>query len=339
MEAKYWHELLRDLVEVWGVSSDEGPIKAYIQDRLHGKGEFWEDAVGNLHLRLQDEAPLLLTAHMDELGFIVTRVTEKGTAYVHPIGGYDLHILPGQPVEFRVGDQFLPGVFGFTPPHFRVTREDQKLRWEDLLVFFGFRNANEAESAGIRPGVLGRLRKQPLILANDRFCARGLDNRVGCAVLVALAEQLDSAPVEFVWTIQEEFGLRGARPALAPHHQTVLVVDTGSTTAELPHDPGKTFSEIRLGGGPILRALDRRHLVPRPWVDGVIRVAEKEGIPLQWGISGGGTDAAAFFEQGGRAIPLCVPLAFTHSNVEVVDPQDMTLLLRLLQALIREPPF
>jgi putative aminopeptidase FrvX len=335
-------DLLFSLVKAWGVVGREEPVRDLIRSRVSSLGKTEVDNAGNLWLTLgQGKKTLAFIAHMDELGFAVSRITERGTARFQLLGGIDERVLPGRAVEFmtRTGD-ILNGVIGITPPHLTPNAEERAkaIRLADMEVYFGFSTAREAEAAGLRVTDLGRFAKHPFVLPNDRICARALDDRAGCAVLIAVAEQIKKkrtrGTVHFIWTVQEEFGLRGARAVARHSFDEVYIVDTISATRELAVATPPQYSELGLGEGPVIRFLDRAHIASRALVEQVERMASEQGIHLQYAVSGGTTDAAALFEGGSPSVPIAIPLAFTHSPVEVASLSDIQQVIQICAALV-----
>jgi putative aminopeptidase FrvX len=322
---------LYSLINAWGVVGREGPVRDWIWAKLKGFGETRADGAGNLWLTMgKGEKRIAFIAHMDELGFAVSRITERGTAQFQLLGGIDERVLPGRVVEFMTREgQVLPGVIGITPPHLTPSAEDRAkaIRLGEMEVYFGFSSRQEAEAEGLRVTDLGRFGKSPFGLRRDLVCGRALDDRAGCAVLLHLAERFKVEPpaatVSLIWTVQEEFGLRGAKAVARHAFDEVSIVDTISTTHELAVNTPAQYSELGLGKGPVIRFLDRAHIASEALIAKVEEVARERGIALQYAISGGTTDAAALFEGGSPALPIAIPLAFTHSPVEVASLMDI----------------
>lgn len=336
-------EDLFTLLNLWGVVGREKPVRQWIRSRVKDFGETTEDAVGNLWLTIGNgNKHIAFLAHMDELGFAVSQITERGTARFQLLGGIDERVLPGCLVEFMTQTgKVLTGVIGITPPHLTPSPEERSrtLKLADLEVYFGFSSREEAESQGLRVADLGRFVKNPLTLRNDLVCGRALDDRAGCTVLLHLSELLKVEPpsttVSLIWTVQEEFGLRGAKAVARHSFDEVYIVDTISTTQELATSPPPQFSPLSLGKGPVIRFLDRAHIASETLVCRVEEAASKAQIPLQYAVSGGTTDAAALFEGGSPALPIAIPLAFTHSPVEVASLTDMERVTLLCARLVR----
>ncbi|MHA2621023.1 MAG: M42 family metallopeptidase [bacterium JZ-2024 1] len=331
------------LINAWGVVGRERPVRDFVLSRVRNIGVTKVDGAGNLWLTVgKGKKKIAFLAHLDELGFAISRITERGSARFQLLGGIDERVLPGRVVEFmtRYGD-VLQGVIGITPPHLTPTAEERAraIKISDMEVYFGFSSREEAESEGLSVTDLGRFSKAPFMMRKDLICGRALDDRAGCAVLVHLAERLQVEPptatVSIIWTVQEEFGLRGAKAVARTSFDEVYIVDTISATQELAVNTPPQFSEIGLGKGPVVRFLDRAHIASEALVAKVEDVASEEGINLQYAVSGGTTDAAAVFEGGSPAVPIAIPLAFTHSPVEIASLTDVEQAIEICVALTR----
>jgi putative aminopeptidase FrvX len=210
---------------------------------------------------------------------------------------------------------------------------DKLISWDDLYIDVGVESDQEATERGIVPILPARLKKDFVILDERYVVTRAIDDRVGCALnLLLLDNFLHNLPqntITLVWTIQEETGLRGAQ-AFSAHNSfdEVYTLDTISA-GNLPWGNFHQ-SPARTGGGPVIRLADRKgvsSLRLRNFVKGIVR---KNKIKVQEIVTGGTTDAAAAFEAGLNSIPLCVPVKYTHSQVEMMSIEDYHNTLKLL---------
>ncbi|MFQ6038734.1 MAG: M20/M25/M40 family metallo-hydrolase, partial [Candidatus Aminicenantales bacterium] len=170
--------------------------------------------------------------------------------------------------------------------------------------------------------------------------ARAVDNQAECAALLAAAQELSrkdfaGKTVTLLWDVQEETGLFGAsRMAARLEADIVFPVDTFVSSAG-PLD-GKRFAHLRLGEGPVLRAVDSSSITPRFWLEKVRAVAAAHGIPLQMGNTRGGNDGSVFVPRGAVNIPLSWPSTYSHSFIEKIHREDLENLVRLIVALVRD---
>ena len=199
----------------------------------------------------------------------------------------------------------------------------------EMLIDLGAGSAAEVNGLGVRVGDPIVFQKQLSTLANACLAARGMDNRAGCAVLIKVLEALEKVnnkpTIHYVFTVQEEYGLRGAAAAgytLEP--DLSLVVDTASAP-DFPGVPPVYQGQFRLGQGPILRLVDNRMITSQKLGRWAWDLARDKKISLQRGVTGGSTDAAAvqLARKGLTVLPIGLPCRYTHSLVETVSIQDL----------------
>ncbi|UCE90884.1 MAG: M42 family metallopeptidase [Methanobacteriota archaeon] len=330
-------ELIEEMIGVPGVSGYEDDIREYLRAKVDAIGcEAREDNIGNLIATVGSKGPhIVFIAHMDELGLVVTRMEEDGSLRVRKVGGIDDRTLVGRVVEIKTSKGIVTGVLGLKPPHLMTESDDRKkvVSWEDVRVDVGTRSRKETERLGIRVLDAMVLKKDVSYVGKDVICARGIDDRAGCAALLdALRKVKDRklpARLSFVWSVQEEIGLRGAKVigfTLRPDY--VFAVDT-MTTTDGPMQ-GETYERILVGGGPAMRMLDSAAIASPKLRKMVEEVAKKSKIPIQYGSGGGATDGAAIQEFDALAMPLGIPMKYTHSPTECASLKDVNNLSRLL---------
>jgi putative aminopeptidase len=339
--------LLVDLLKTPGVCGFEEPIRRKIQDLIRPLVDRLEtDALGNLIATQegQGERRVALFAHMDELGLVVSNSTSDGFLRFKTIGGLDDRILPSTHLTVLPGNgREIAGVVGWAPPHL-MTKGDKEAKRTlpagEMLIDVGASNVEEIEALGIQVGDPIVFQKQISALANECLAARGMDNRAGCAVqievLAAMARIKEKPTVHYVFTVQEEYGLRGATAAgYALEPDLSLVVDTASAP-DFPGIPPVYHGQFRLGGGPVLRLVDNRMITGRKWVRWAEDLARGKEIPMQRGVTGGSTDAAAvqLVRQGLGVLPICLPCRYTHSLVETVSLRDLNIAAALVQEML-----
>lgn len=329
-------ELLEELIRVPGVSGFEEDIRDCIRAKVEAMGlEPEEDNIGNLIVTVGDRGPkVVFIAHMDELGLIVSKMESDGSLRIRKVGGIDDRTLVGRVVEIKTQKGTVTGVIGLKPPHLMTESDDKKkvVSWEEVRVDVGTRSRKETEKLGVRvldPMVF----KKDVTFMGDTVCARGVDNRAGCAVLLDALEQLRKKKLPlrlvFVWSVQEETGLKGAKVIgfrMTPDY--VFAVDT-MTTTDGPGQ-GETYERILLGSGPALRMLDHA-AVASPKLRKLIEAVAKAGrLPLQYGTGGGATDGAVMQDYGALMMPLGIPMRYTHSPTECASMTDLKNLSKLI---------
>ncbi|TYO99999.1 endoglucanase [Geothermobacter ehrlichii] len=338
---------LRQLLEAPSPSGYEAPARRILRQRLQGVADSIEvDMLGNLVVRLEGRgerrARLMLTAHCDEIGFIIRHIDEKGFLWFAPIGGVDAHLSPGQRVSVQTASGPVPGVVGKKPIHQQDGAEKERVvPFHEQFIDIGCSDGDEAR----RLVAVG----DPVVFAaglqrlqGNRIACRALDDKMGAFlvshVFIELARnERPPCDIVAVFSVQEEVGLRGAGPAAFDADPDVaLVVEIGHGTDTPAHDPRRT-GEVKLGGGPLL---SRGPNINHALFDLLCRTAGELDLPLQFiGEPGGtGTDARVIqLSRRGVATALVrVPTRYVHTPSEVLDLTDLEQARRLLVATARK---
>lgn len=326
-------ELLRPLVESYGVSGAEGPVRDLVRSLLPEWARPETDSAGNLWVRVgSGGSPVVLVAHLDEIGFRVTGVREDGTLDLLSRGGFFPSLFESRPALIHTPRGPVPGVL--MPRDSGAGRRPQGAQRADPGT--GSRAATEA--LGIGPGSSVTMPKEFVRLAGTRATARSFDDRVGCAALLLAIRHLDRArlrhEVIFVWSVREEIGLEGARSvanSLGVEPARVHAIDT-FVSADAPLEP-RAYGVAPLGLGPVVRALDNSSATPPALVDSMLALARSVRVPLQAGATSGGNDGSTFLSWGVPDVPVGWPLRYSHSPVETVDLRDVAGLGRLVRAI------
>jgi putative aminopeptidase len=326
--------VLAPLVESYGVSGMEGPVRATIE-RLLPRGLRPEtDTAGNLWVTLgKGEPTVVFVAHLDEVGFKVTGIREDGTLDLSPVGGIFPSLWEAKPALVHTGRRVVPGVFmprdsepgepSHTPPGLRVD--------------VGTMSRDSTAALEIRVGNTVTMPKQFVRLAGTRATGRSFDDRVGSAAQVLAVRRLSPArlrhTVIFIWSAREEIGLEGAQAAanaLGVRANRVHAIDT-FVSADSPLEP-QNFAVAPLGHGAVARALDNSSVTPPAYVDSLVALARLRRIPLQVGTTNGGNDGSVFAAYGVPDIPIGWPLRYSHSPAETIDLRDVVSLTDMIQA-------
>jgi tetrahedral aminopeptidase len=325
-------ELLQKLTETYGPSGSEERIRDVIARELTGLvDEQRVDAMGNLIALKRGSGgglKVMLAAHMDEIGVIVTHVDEKGFLRFQPIGGvYPLTLL-GSRAVFANG---VVGVFG-------LEKLDSNQNVPDLDKFYLDVGATSKQDSPVQIGdTAGFFR--PLVQSGPRWISKAMDDRSGCAVILEMLRALKSIPHDLyaVFTVQEEVGMRGARTStFGVDPDLALAVDV-TMTGDTPES--RTMA-VSLGQGPAIKIKDSGMLAHPAVKDLLIQTAEREGIPYQREILERGTTDATAMQLTRSGIPagvVSIPCRYVHTNSEMVDSGDMENAARLLAAVLSNP--
>ncbi len=328
-------ELLRRLTETFGPSGSEEEIRDQIRDEMAGLVDRIEiDALGNLSCIREGGAVgkrVMVAAHMDEIGIMVTYVDEKGFLRFTPVGGVRPLNLLGSRVVFAQGQ-----VATISREWPRTREERQALpSIEKMYLDVG---ASKREEVPVKVGDAAAF-YGPFVDLGARMLARNFDDRAGCTVLIQTARELEGCPhaVHFVFTVQEELGLRGAmtssywvQPEVA---FAVDVTDTGDT-------PQARTMAVSLGLGPAIKVKDRGMLTHPGVRRLMIETAEDLDIPYQREILEWGTTDAMAMQVSRAGVPagvLSIPSRYVHSPSQMVDYSDVENSVKLLVGLLAGP--
>ena len=322
-------ELIRALVEVPGVSGAEAEVRQAIRRLLPdwARKQSSIDEAGNLIVRLGEGKPrALFIAHMDEIGFRVSRIRSDGSLAADAVGGGAAQRFAFHPILVHGDEGSLPGI---------MTRHG--------TIDIGAESAEQAAELGVKPGSTATVPKRFRALARGRVSVRSLDDRVGCAVLVRLLQSFESAEpstrparraVWFVFSVEEEAGLVGAK-AVADRTQPERVYAIDSFVSSDSPLENRRIGFAELGDGFVIRAMDNSGISPIQAVRAIADLARAKGIPVQYGVTAGGNDGSRFVTRGAVNIPLSWPLRYAHTPVEVADPHDIEALYRIVAELAR----
>jgi putative aminopeptidase FrvX len=328
--------VLSALVESYGVSGAEAPVRATVQRLLPAWAKTETDTAGNLWVKLgQGDNPVVIVAHLDEIGFRVDTINADGTLTLRNRGGFIVSLFEGEPALIHTGSADIAGIFlprdsGFTrhlPP--------------PLKVSVGAATRAGAESLGVKVGQTITMPKQYVRLAGTRATGRSFDDRMGCASLILALRRLDRAKLKhavvFVFSTREEIGLEGAGAVahqLGTGTRRVHAIDT-FVSADSPLEL-QNFAVAKLGAGAVARALDNSSITPPAYVDSLAQLARARGIALQIGTTNGGNDGSMFTPFGVVDVPMGWPLRYSHSPAEVVDLKDLVSLADLVRAVAED---
>jgi putative aminopeptidase FrvX len=304
------------------------------------------DVAGNSYATVGTEGGprIMLAGHIDEIGLMVTHVDDDGMLYVDGIGGWDPQVLVGQRIRFLTRKGDIVGVVGKKPIHLIKADEKEKaVKLTDLWVDIGAKDADDAQSRGVRVGDPGVVDTQVVELGNGMIASRAVDNRIGAFVVLEVLRALSqgeppAAQVTAVATTQEEIGYTGggARPSAYRLDPRIAVVVDLTFATDAPGVEKKQQGEHKIGSGPVLSRGSAIH----PLVfETMAETAEREGIPytIQASPRQTSTDADAIFlqRQGVATSVISVPNRYMHSPNEVVALADVDATIALIAAFCR----
>lgn len=331
-------DLLFSLSQTPGTSGDESSIARVAAEHLSLYGCCKIDKTGNVICTLGDENSsdhIMLDAHIDEVGLIVTHIEKSGFLKAAPCGGIDCRILPGSVVQVH-GETVLPGIVCTLPPHLTKGKDDKFTVIDELFIDVGL-TASETTSQ-ISPGSRITFTSTQKKLLGNHIFAKSLDNRAGVAALIECARLLSLNPPRFKVTIllsvQEEIGALGASTAsYSIRPDEAIVVDvTFAASACLPK--GRIGS---LGLGPMIGIAPS---LSRDISGKLIETARKNKIPYQLEVMNGKTgttlDLISSSRGGVRSSIVSIPLRYMHTAVEMVNLDDVKNTAKLISSYIKE---
>ena len=347
--------MIEALTTAYGISGHEEAVRKVVLNQLPewARKRVATDAAGNLVLRMGDgksdeKTPrIAFVAHMDEIGYEVKKIEDDGRLQVDVVGGGYPQFFLGHVVLVHVKGQPIGGVLelpaGWDKPGFEWPGGSRSMD-ESAHVYVGTRTKAETEKLGIAAGDFVTIPKEYRPLLGTRANARSFDDRVGCAALIAavtaIGPELPGHDVTFVWSTEEEIGLKGAAAfaeEAAKEGRTpdfVFAIDT-FVSSDSPLET-KRFADAELGKGFAVRAVDNSNTVPLQYVDRVVALAKESKIAAQYGVTGGGNDGSVFTRYGSVDLAMGWPLRYAHSPAEVIDLEDLDALGKIVEAIARK---
>ena len=319
--------LLEQLCMLNSTSGREERVRTFILNLLQGKADITVDPLGNVLAfvkgRERAKKTVMFTAHMDEVGFIISYITEEGYLKFSPVGGIDNKVIAGRAVT--VGEQNTPGVIGIKAIHLTEKADSGKVPdVSSMYIDIGAKDKAEAETK-VQIGDAAYFISDFKRLGEHKFKAKAIDDRFGCAVMLDMIEQGVDYDCWFCFLVQEEVGLRGAGPAafrVKPDYAVVLEATTAADVAGVkPED-----SVCIQGDGAVVSFMDRSTVYNRALFQHAFRLAKENGIACQTKTTvAGGNDAGEIHKANGGVYTLTVslPCRYIHSATSVADVRDM----------------
>ncbi len=346
---------LTDLMLTPGLSGHEERVAALIRARLSAEGiDSRVDRLGNVITTLPGDAAypvVMVFTHMDQLGFFVRKIESDGLIRVERMGGVSERAMAAQAVTLCATGGDVPGIIMNKAHHATTPEEKYKvLTAPEIRIDTGHGSKAAVEAAGIRIGTPVVYRGQVLELAGNRIAGTAVDDRAGCAVQLELARALKTRKggptVHLVWSVQEEFNLRGAVVAAQTLHPDIALQIDLMLATDTPDMADR--GEMTLGGGPGI-SLYSFHgrgtlngVIPHPALVRLMEdTAEAEGLPLQRSAQTGVLTDLSYIQtlgEGVASLDVGFPMRHSHSATECCDLSDLAGLTRLLTAAIARIP-
>ena len=341
--------MLKELTDAKGIPGNEREprevMKKYI---VPYADEIVQDGLGSLIAKKTGEEngpKVMVMGHLDEVGFMVSKIDDKGFVSFQNVGGWWSQVMLAQRVTIvtRKGDT-VTGVIGSKPPHILSADARKKtVEFKDMFIDIGATSKEEAKEWGILPGDMIVPYFEFTVMNNEKLLlAKAWDNRIGCAIAIDVLKALKDIQhpniVYGVGSVQEEVGLRGARTATSKIQPDIgFAVDVGIAG----DTPGVTEKEAmgKIGEGPQIVLYDASMVSHKGLRDLVIDTAEEAGIPYQYEtIPGGGTDAGSIHisANGVPTLAICIPTRYIHSHAGILHRDDFENTVKLIVEVIKK---
>src|SRR5690625_4809160 len=340
--------MLKDITDAKAIPSNEKEARDVMEKYITPfSDEVYTDRLGSLIAKktgLENGPKIMVAGHLDEVGFMVTRIDDKGFIYFQPVGGWWSQVMLAQRVTIMAAQGDVTGVIGSKPPHILSPEARKKpVEIKDMFIDIGASSKEEAEKFGVKPGdsivpyfEFTKLQNEKMLLA------KAWDNRIGCAIAIDVLKQLKDTEhpniVYGVGTVQEEVGLRGAKTATNFIQPDIgFGVDVGIAG----DTPGVTAQEAdsKLGEGPQIVLYDASMVSHKGVREFIVNTAEEHNIPYQYtSMAGGGTDSGSIHltANGVPALSITIATRYIHSHASILHRDDYENAVKLIVEAIKK---
>lgn len=327
--------LVKELVFLGAPSGFEDTVRDFIKEKAVAD-EIYIDSIGNLICHKKGNGKkIMVSAHMDEVGLIITEITDSGFLKFDTLGGIETAVLCSKKVF--IGNNKVPGIISAKAIHLQKGDEvTSPLKIKDLCIDIGAKDKESAKKL-VSLGDYAVFDGEYTKFGNNLVKSKALDDRVGCAILLDLMKEDYDSDIYFVFSVQEEVGLRGATVAAYNIKPDLALVIEGTTCSDVygskPHN-----QVTNLGGGAVMTAMDRAAISDKDYYDFIMKTAQDNNIKLQIKRTGmGGTDAGAIQKScaGVKTAVLAVPCRYIHSPVSVMNIEDSESVYKLAKAVLK----
>lgn len=320
-------ELLKRLCLLNGASGNESRVRNFILSEISGYCEYRVDPLGNIIAEKKGKSAaskkVMVSAHMDEVGMVVTSVKSDGTLTISPVGGIDPRVAIGRPVF--VGDIDICGVIGAKAVH-NLSADEKKTapKFDALYVDIGAEDKVAAEKLAAS-GDFVHFSSEFTSFGDGFLKAKAIDDRFGCAVMIDLIKSELPYDCTFTFVVQEEVGLRGSRAAAYTVDPDFAIVLEATTAADIPLASGEKRC-CELDGGAVVSYMDRSTIYDKELYRLSHEIASENGIKWQTKtmVAGGNDSGAIHISRGGvRTIAISAPCRYLHSPSCAVKLSDL----------------
>ena len=334
--------LFKNLTELQGAPGNEHAVRNFMKQELEKySDEIIQDNLGGVFGVKNGQGPTVMVAgHMDEVGFMVTQITDNGMIRFQTLGGWWSQVMLAQRVQVMTKNGPVIGVIGSIPPHLLTDAQRSKpMEIKNMLIDIGADDKEDVTRIGVRPGdtIVPITPFEPM--ANEKkILAKAWDNRYGCGLAIELLKELqgETLPNQLYSgaTVQEEVGLRGAQVAANMINPDIFYALDASPANDASGDK-KAFGQ--LGEGALLRIYDRTMITHKGMREFVLDTAESNDIPYQYFISPGGTDAGRVHLSGDGVPSAVVGICsrYVHTSASIIHVDDYAAAKELITKLVK----
>lgn len=329
--------LLDKLCSLPGPTGYEGEVRAFIKDQVAPYvDEIKCDRLGNIIVHKKGNGKkVLIDAHMDEVGFIITGFNEDGTLRFRSLGGINDKIIPSKVV--LIGVKKIPGVIGGKPIHLQSKEEREKgLTYNDCCIDIGAASKEEAKNL-IDIGEYAVFDTEYDSFGQGLVKGKAFDDRVGCLILMEILKNTYDVDIYGVFNVQEEIGDRGAFISAYNVKADLGIALEGTICADMPTVP-KHLSATEIGKGPAISIMDLTSIFDQDIARDIMVVGKENNIPFQRRKAiAGGNDAGAIHTvgEGAKIATISVPCRYIHSSISVASKDDFINTVKLLDAYLK----
>nr|WP_275899505.1 M42 family metallopeptidase [Bacillus piscicola] len=340
--------MLKELTDANGIPGNEREAREVMSKHITPYAdEMTSDNLGSLIAKKTGIAggpKVMITGHLDEIGFMITQIDEKGFLKFETVGGWWNQVMLAQRVNVMTKKGNIVGIIGSKPPHILPAEQRKKpVEIKDMFIDIGASSKEEAETFGVRPGDSVVPICDFTVMNNEKLLmAKAWDNRIGCAIAIEVLKQLENVDhaneVYGVGAVQEEVGLRGAQTAAHKIQPDIgFAVDVGIAGDTPGVSDNEAIAEI--GKGPQIVVYDRSMVSHKGLREFVTDIADKHNIPYQYeSMSGGGTDAGSIHLSGDGVptLAVTVPTRYIHTHAAILHRDDFENAVKLMVEVVKE---
>lgn len=318
--------LLEKLCTANSISGDEGNVREIIINEIKDFAtEYKVDNLGNIIAfkkgKNRSENKLMLSAHMDEVGLIVTDITSDGLVKFDEVGGIDRRVLPA--VSVKINNK-INGVIGVKPIHLCDSEEGSKIpKYSEMYIDIGAESREEA----LRFVSLGDSITFEALYENNGHTikSKAIDDRAGCFMMINMLKSELEYDMYFTFVVQEEVGLNGAKVAAYTVNPDFSIVLESTTAADIPDiSPSKQVCNV--GEGAVIGFMDRRTIYDKGLINKAQKLSEENNIKMQFkrAVAGGNDAGVIHSSRGGvRTLAISLPCRYLHSQLSLIAVSDL----------------